>query len=145
MEYELIDLLDHSIDYYNYKSIYSANDSFLELINRILEHQVIVFATPVYWYSMTGQLKNFFDRLTDLVTVHKIQGRNLKNKNVFLIAVGADKDLPLGFEVPFKSTCNYLDMLYGESFYYSVKYMKEEEVLKSEMDEFKNKLKKQIV
>lgn len=141
VEYDFIDLLDHSIDHYNYKNNYTADDSFLEIINTVLCHKVIVFATPVYWYSMSGQLKIFFDRFTDLVTVHKSLGRQLKNKYIFLLAVGAEKDLPIGFEVPFQSTCNYLDMFYGGSIYYSTKFLKEEKLLKAEMDEFTGSIK----
>lgn len=141
IEYECIDLLDHSIEHYNYNNDYSPEDHFLEIINTILHHNAIVFATPVYWYSMSGLLKLFFDRFTDLVTVHKSLGRKLKDKNVFLLAVGAEKELPPGFEVPFQSTCNYLDMFYGGSIYYSTKFIKDEKKLKAEMDEFRGNIK----
>ena len=33
------------------------------LRERVLEADGIVFATPVYWYGVSGQLKTFFDRL----------------------------------------------------------------------------------
>jgi multimeric flavodoxin WrbA len=113
-----IDLLDFTIHQYDYDNGYPGNDCFLEVVNLMLEYKVIVFATPVYWYSMSGLMKTFFDRFSDLVTVRKQLGRQLKGKITFLIAVGAEKDLPVGFETPFESTSEYMDMIYNGSIYY---------------------------
>jgi multimeric flavodoxin WrbA len=77
----------------------------------------IVFATPVYWYAMSGELKVFFDRLTDLLTTHKSIGKALKGKKTYLIATGSDPELPEGFEVPFRSTSAYFDMSYEGALY----------------------------
>lgn len=43
-------------------------DDMQELIDLILKADVIVFATPVYYYSMSAQLKTFIDRLTPIYT-----------------------------------------------------------------------------
>ena len=43
-------------------------DGMNELANKLLEADVIVFATPVYFYSMSGQLKVFIDRLVPMYT-----------------------------------------------------------------------------
>jgi len=114
---DCIDLLDYKIDAFNYDGIYSRKDDFLELAKIILEHDQIIFATPVYWYSMSGGMKNFFDRLTDLITIHKEMGRRLKGKEVFLVAVGASDCIPDGFENPFRSTSEYLDMKFISTYY----------------------------
>jgi hypothetical protein len=39
-----------------------------ELSEKILKADVIVLATPVYFYSMSGQLKVFIDRLVPIYT-----------------------------------------------------------------------------
>ncbi len=44
------------------------------------KYDVLIFATPVYWYSMSGIMKVFFDRITDLLTIKKDIGRKLKGK-----------------------------------------------------------------
>ncbi|HSI89992.1 MAG TPA: NAD(P)H-dependent oxidoreductase [Adhaeribacter sp.] len=126
-EYSLVDLLDFEIAPYNYEGSYPETDDFYRIIETILAHRVIVFATPVYWYSMSAIMKNFFDRLTDLVTVKKEYGRKLKGKKVFLIAVGADPALPDGFQVPFQLTAAYLGMDFQANIYHSVKAVDPEE------------------
>ena len=64
---EVIYLADHLIELYNYSETYSKNDEFLAIINQLLKYDTIIFATPVYWYSMSSLMKIFFDRLTDLI------------------------------------------------------------------------------
>lgn len=117
IEISSIDLLDYSIAHYNYSEEYPTTDEFLTIIEQMLQHNVIVFATPVYWYSMSSYMKVFFDRLTDIVSSQKQLGRKLKGKRVGLLAVSNSDALPQGFEVPFKDTANYLDMEYLGCFF----------------------------
>lgn len=42
-------------------------DDLRAVVAMMLQSQHIVFATPVYCYSMSATLKMFFDRLTDLL------------------------------------------------------------------------------
>jgi hypothetical protein len=42
------------------KCIY--NDDMAEIINKIIECDVIVFATPLYYFTVTGLMKDFMDR-----------------------------------------------------------------------------------
>ncbi|QXV64935.1 NAD(P)H-dependent oxidoreductase [Mucilaginibacter achroorhodeus] len=118
-DFDLIDLLDHTIVHYNYDGNYPAADEFDNIINSILPYDKIIFATPVYWYSMSGVMKVFFDRLTDLITIKKELGRSLKGKHASMIAVGADPTIPDGFEVPFKHTAAYLGIQYDGCIYYA--------------------------
>ncbi|MBD1396245.1 NAD(P)H-dependent oxidoreductase [Pontibacter sp. JH31] len=113
----LIDLLDYSVSPYRYDGLYPTEDNFLEVVDLMLLHDRIVFATPVYWYAMSGLMKTFFDRFTDIVTVQKDTGRQLKGKQTFLLAVGADDALPLGFEEPFRRTSLYLGMEFIATLY----------------------------
>ena len=117
-EIRLADLLDYRISPYSYEGRYPDDDSFQELVQLMLLHQVVVFATPVYWYAMSGHMKNFFDRLTDLVTTHKKLGRQLEGKSTFLVAVGAETALPDGFEIPFQLTSAYFKMTFMASYYH---------------------------
>jgi len=119
IDHELVDLLDFEIAPFDYNAKYPSTDQFQELAERMTKTKNIVFATPVYWYSMSGILKNFMDRFTDLITVDKEKGRALSGKNVYLFSVGADQFHPDGFEVPFRETARYLGMKYHEGVYIS--------------------------
>ena len=39
-------------------------DDFLSIINQLIKFDHIVFDSAVYWYSMSAQLKVFFDKLS---------------------------------------------------------------------------------
>jgi multimeric flavodoxin WrbA len=118
-EFDMIDLLDHKIAHYNYDGHYPADDEFEAIISKALPYDTIIFATPVYWYSMSGVMKVFFDRLTDLITIKKDLGRGLRGKSASMIAVGADPAIPDGFEVPFKHTAAYLGIQYKGCTYHA--------------------------
>ena len=141
-DHKLIDLLDFHILPFSYLPGYSMGDEFFKIIEEeVLSHKLIVFATPVYWYAMSGLMKVFFDRLTDLVTIRKQIGRQLRGKSTFLLAVGTDEEMPPGFETPFKLTSEYLDMSYEGCIYYSTKHPKKEEFIQDSIETFISKIK----
>jgi multimeric flavodoxin WrbA len=115
--YDLIDLYQRQIGHYDYTSEKMDGDDFHSIARSMLEYPVIVFATPVYWYTMSGRMKVFFDRLTELISRHKPIGRALKGKQVYLVASGASSEVPEGFESPFKLTAKYFDMHFVRTFY----------------------------
>ena len=106
---KLIDLSAREIGYYDYLHRNSGDD-FASIATEMVRADLIVFATPVYWYSMSARLKTFFDRLTDLLQTHKSLGRALKGKKCFLLVTGSDVRLPSGFQTPFRLTCRYFGM-----------------------------------
>ena len=60
LEFDLIDLNLKKIGYFDYE-FENQSDDFLTIIKKIAdEYGLIVFATPVYWYSMSGMMKTFF-------------------------------------------------------------------------------------
>lgn len=113
--FKLIELHKLNLLPYSYKE--PPKDDFLSVAEKMLRHDRIVFATPVYWYAMSGVLKLFFDRLTDLISTSKNIGRSLAGKQVALFTTGTDPELPDGFEVPFRRTCEYFDMKYQGAIY----------------------------
>lgn len=91
----------------------NADDDFIPLMKDIIEkYDTIVFATPVYWYSMSGVLKTFFDRISDLLHYKKELGRLLKGKNMAMISNSGANDLKDGFTMPFIESASYLGMNY---------------------------------
>ncbi|MCH9812272.1 NAD(P)H-dependent oxidoreductase [bacterium] len=116
-ETTFVDLKELDISVYDYEHR-NKGDDFLPLIEQVVLHDVIVLATPVYWYTMSGHMKIFFDRITDCLTIEKDLGRKLRGKKVFLLI---SQDGPLDrelFEYPLKATVEYLGMEYGGSFYH---------------------------
>lgn len=57
-------------------------DDMEELLEKMITADVIVLATPVYFYSMDGQLKTMIDRTLPRYT-------EIKNKEIFFIATAA--------------------------------------------------------
>ena len=55
-----------------------------EIVDKMLEAEVIVFATPVYFYEMSGQLKTLLDRSNPNFP------KNYAFRDIYLIATAAD-------------------------------------------------------
>ncbi len=110
--YELIDLKTKNIKDFDYDFV-NKNDDFIPLIKEIVDsYEVIIFATPVYWYAMSGLLKTFLDRITDCLLIEKDTGRKFNGKYMGMVSCGSDQELKEGFTMPFRETANYLGMTY---------------------------------
>lgn len=109
---DVINLSDYQISHYDYESK-NKDDDFLPLIKRIIEeYDMFIFATPVYWYSMSGIMKVFFDRFSDLLRIEKETGRKLRGKKFAVISNSHDNEIEFDFYIPFKRTADYLGMKY---------------------------------
>ncbi len=108
----IIDLNKYSISYYDYRHL-NKTDDFIPLIRTIVnEYTTIIFATPVYWYTMSGIMKVFFDRFTDILTIEKELGRALRGKKVGVISCSINSNIDEVFWHPFVKTAGYLGMNY---------------------------------
>lgn len=113
--WDLIDLNDYNIGYYDYEHK-NLNDDYLPLMRKIItNYDVLIFATPVYWYSMSGIMKVFFDRITDLLDNEKDLGRKLRGKSMAALSCSTGDNLGEMFWLPFKESANYLGMDYLSS------------------------------
>ncbi|WP_420386421.1 flavodoxin family protein [Roseivirga sp.] len=121
IDFKLVNLLDWRVEEYNYDEEYSEEDQFPEIIEQMKEADLIIFATPVYWYSMSAQLKVFFDRMTNLTDLYKSTGKALKGKSTALISTGSSEEVPEGFYVPFRDTSHYFGMEFKRGYYQSSK------------------------
>lgn len=93
------------------------DDDYNAIIDRVLPHDVLVFATPIYWYGMTGVMKNFVDRWSQTLRDAdrpEFRGR-MRAKTAYVIAVGGDeprlKGLPLVKQ--FQHIFEFFGMKYG--------------------------------
>lgn len=111
---ELINLNQQHVEYYSYDRT-EIGDDFLAIAEKMVAARIIIFATPVYWFTMSAMMKTFFDRLSDLITIRKDLGRALKGRKIFVLSSSSSKKRPVCFETPFIETAKYLDMQYGGS------------------------------
>lgn len=108
----MIDLKTKTIGHFDY-DFKNQDDDFPALIEYIMDnYNCLILATPVYWYSMSGRMKIFFDRLSDLLIHNKELGRKLKGKEMAVVSCGSDDDLKDGFYMPFIESAKYLGMTY---------------------------------
>lgn len=88
---EKVFLKDHTIHYCtgcgycHTHHVCSLKDDMAALIDKMLEADVIVLATPVYFYCMDAQMKTLIDRTTPRYT-------DMKNKDFYFILTAADTD-----------------------------------------------------
>jgi multimeric flavodoxin WrbA len=110
--FDVIDLKTKNIGAFEY-DFSNADDNFLPLMEEIIaKYDTIIFATPVYWYAMSGTLKHFFDRMSDLLHHKKDLGRQLRGKKMAMISNSGEDDLKNGFTMPFIESAKYLGMQY---------------------------------
>ncbi len=140
---DVIDLNTKTIGQYDY-DYKNADDDFIGLMTEIIaNYDTIIFATPVYWYAMSGIMKAFFDRVSDLLRVEKDIGRQLRGKQMAMISTSNSEDLVQGFNMPFVESANYLGMTYLGDIHSWVENDIIPEKVKTKIDNFSTLLKHQ--
>ncbi|WP_374054811.1 flavodoxin family protein [Rossellomorea sp. FM04394] len=76
------------------------DDDYEQLVHLMEEHDVLLFATPLYWYGMSGPMKNFFDRWSQYLRDERFTLKEeLAKKKAFVVITGGSsakiKGLPL--------------------------------------------------
>lgn len=90
------------------------DDDYDQIIEAILASDVLVFATPIYWYNMSGLMKNMIDRFSQAIRDDRYPNfkEHLKTVETVVVAVGGDdpriKGLPLIQQ--FRYTFDFLHM-----------------------------------
>ena len=69
----------------NREMVCSQNDDMTELLDKMIKADVIVMATPVYFYTMCGQMKTFIDRCCAGYT-------EMNDKEFYFIVTAADNN-----------------------------------------------------
>ncbi|HZG16422.1 MAG TPA: flavodoxin family protein [Candidatus Bathyarchaeia archaeon] len=106
LEVERIYLRDYTISpiedlRHTEQGFHKIDDDYDEVIDRVLAHDIIIYATPIYWYGMSGLMKNFIDRWSQTLRDEKRPHfrEKMAAKTAYVIAVGGDdpflKGLPL--------------------------------------------------
>ena len=97
---------------YDHKNI---NDDFIPIMDKVLGYEKIIFASPVYWYAMSAQMKVFIDRMSDFLSVDELKdkGRKLRGKTGYVVCTSISPEADRSFVNSFKGTFEYLGMTYG--------------------------------
>lgn len=110
--FDIIDIKPLNINHFDYE-YKNEGDDFLPLIKKVIDnYDNIILATPVYWYTMSGHMKMFLDRISDLLYHHKETGRKLRGKSMAVISSTNNSEVKEGFYMPFQESAKYLGMHY---------------------------------
>jgi multimeric flavodoxin WrbA len=111
---EVVDLSAKDISAYDYEHR-NRSDDFEPLMDRVLDHEQVIFASPVYWYAVSPPMKIFLDRISDLLDLPDLldKGRRLRKKRAFVVCTSIYDEVPEPFIAAFRDTFNYLGMRYG--------------------------------
>ncbi|ETZ05516.1 putative NAD(P)H-dependent FMN-containing oxidoreductase YwqN [Holospora undulata HU1] len=119
----IVDLCTLNITPYDYLGRNSGDD-FLPLITRCIKnYSHIIFATPIYWYTVSAHTKIFLDRFTDLITIHKNLTEELIGKEISVVASFAGRNqetlliMKQNVDTIFFNFCHYLKMHYKGSYF----------------------------
>lgn len=90
-------------------------DDFEPLMMRILDHDAIIFASPVYWYAVSPPMKAFLDRISDFLDLDDLltHGRRLRGKTGYVVCTSIYDEPPSPFVGCFTDTFDYLGMRFG--------------------------------
>lgn len=91
-----------------------AQDDTNETVDKIVAADMILFASPVYWWGITGQMKLLIDKCYS-------KGNFLRKKKIGVIAIGEDAITGIQYELirkQFECMAAYLswDILFSKSY-----------------------------
>jgi multimeric flavodoxin WrbA len=111
LDIEVIDLATKNIAAYDYEHS-NRHDDFEPLMERILAFDRIIFASPVYWYGVSGPMKIFLDRVSDYLDLPELKdkGRGLRGKSAYILATSVRPEIHTAYLSAYESTFRYLGM-----------------------------------
>ncbi len=111
---EVVDLACLRIGAYDYGHL-NRDDDFEPLVQRVLAHDQVIFASPVYWSAVSPGMKIFLDRLSDLLELPDLlaSGRRLRGKNAYIVCTSITDEPSAAFVGAFRETFEYLGMQLG--------------------------------
>ncbi|GGA53437.1 putative NAD(P)H-dependent FMN-containing oxidoreductase YwqN [Kroppenstedtia guangzhouensis] len=96
-----IHLIDHHIEpirdfRHDPEGFKPVHDDHSKLVREMLKHEILLFATPIYWYGMPGILKNFIDRWSTYYSDMIFKDR-MSEKEAIVVVTGGDDPQIKGF------------------------------------------------
>ncbi|HWK22819.1 MAG TPA: flavodoxin family protein [Ureibacillus sp.] len=110
-EYNILPIKDERHSESGFQEV---SDDYNAILDKVLQHDILIFATPIYWYSMSGTMKLFIDRWSQTLRDKNYPNfrEDLAKKSVYVVAVGGDrpsiKALPMIQQ--FQYICDFFKM-----------------------------------
>lgn len=73
-EYQVLNLVDYRL--YSYGQEFK-DDQFTEIVTAMRAADLVIIGSPVYWYNMSGSVRNLIDRFYGPVSPGELAGRKL--------------------------------------------------------------------
>lgn len=87
-------------------------DDYEKLIQLVRQHDILIFATPIYWYGMSGQMKLFVDRWSQSLRDPRFSFKEeMKAKKAFVVLCGGDEPYVKG--LPLLQQFQYIFQFFG--------------------------------
>ena len=98
LDIEVVDLGNARMSAYDYEHR-NRDDDFEPLMKRVLDFDHIIFASPVYWYSVSPPMKVFLDRISDFLDLPDLldHGRRLRGKQAYIVYTSVDDEVSKAF------------------------------------------------
>jgi len=76
------------------------DDDHDQIMQQMLAHDAVIFATPLYWYGMSGPMKDFIDRWSQSLRDERLGFKEqIRGRNAYVVVTGGPdarlKGLPL--------------------------------------------------
>ncbi|EHO51787.1 flavin reductase [Lentilactobacillus kisonensis F0435] len=86
------------------------HDDYQSLVSKLVAADLVVFATPIYWYGVSGLLKNFIDRWSESLATDKDFKVKMMGKRIIILLVGSDDPRVKGQPIiaEFHYICDFL-------------------------------------
>jgi multimeric flavodoxin WrbA len=110
----VVDLSGLRMSAFDYAHL-NRDDDFEPLMNRVLAHEQVIFATPIYWYAVSPAMKVFLNRISDYLELPDLlpKGRRLQGKNAYVVCTSICEEPSTSFVNAFRETFDYLGMNFG--------------------------------
>lgn len=92
-EIDLSNLEIHDVEDHRFDHGWSQhqNDDFYGLMDTMLKSDVVVLASPIYWYSVSARLARFIERWSESRHQNPNFGSHMKSKKMILVLTGGDQ------------------------------------------------------
>lgn len=121
VEYKSVYLLDKKMNpikdkRHTQEGFSDVHDDYEDLFIEFLKQDIIFFATPLYWFGMSGQMKIFFDRWSQYLRNERFDfKKEVCKKQAYVIVTGENPD-PKTAALPLIQQFNYIFNYVGIEF-----------------------------